>query len=322
MRLFRQLLNFIAAVALIAAAIGLVAVAFGYVLAGAWEYEKPKEDSRQETWMEVNGEPMHLTVKGPQNGPVMILLHGTDVEGSLTFTYNIEALSKAGIRVIAIDFPGFGYSTRNPALGYMANDQARLLGEIINAMQLKNVTLVGFQRGAAVALEYALQHPEVVARIALISPQVYHDARPLDPGVVSLPVIGRSLMWSRIAGPLLYESRRDLFANPNHLTMDYRKLVAGTTHIVGTNDFRRSWMTDQRRDRITGINRLSEVLSPVLILSGTDDTSPSAGEVRQLVQALQDAEWRELHDTGVYLHQEDIEQTNQRLIEFGLRGTR
>ena len=71
MRLFRQLLNFIAAVALIAAAIGLAAVA---AAAGAWEYEKPKEDSRQETWMEVNGEPMHPTVVYPQNGPVMILL--------------------------------------------------------------------------------------------------------------------------------------------------------------------------------------------------------------------------------------------------------
>ena len=66
-------------------------------------------------------------------------------------------------------------------------------------------------------------------------------------------------------------------------------------------------MTDQRRDRITGINRLSEVLSPVLILLAR--MIPA----RQLVNAPARPcrmEWRELHDTGVCLHQEDIEQTN------------
>ncbi len=322
MRLLRFIVNIVLAVILLCAASFVLATGYGYVAADAWEYEEPVQADRAETWLQVNGQPVHLTVAGPETGPVLVFVHGSDVEGGLTFASNIKALGLSGLRVIAIDFPGFGYSTRDTSLGYMAADQVRLLDQVLTTLGATQVTLVGFQRGCAVALGYALERSQNVKQIVLISPLVYHDARQLSSVAVSIPAVGKSLIWARNAGPLLDRSRRSGYADPTRFTDSLRETILSTTHISGTTSFQLTWMRDAREDSIAGLSDLGDLTMPVLILVGEQDKTSSAQEAEQLARTLADVTLVKLPDTGYYVHQDAYSEANQRLIQLGLHGIR
>lgn len=69
---------------------------------------------------------------------------------------------------VALDLPGFGRSDKGGHLDYSLPGLARATAELIEALELGPVALVGHGWGAAVALETAAGSP--VARLALIEP--------------------------------------------------------------------------------------------------------------------------------------------------------
>ncbi|MHB1355906.1 MAG: alpha/beta fold hydrolase [Anaerolineae bacterium] len=322
MRLLRLIGTIIQAVLLISLSVLVLGTGYGYIAAGASEYAAPQQEKLEGQWLLVNGAPVHVVVAGPENGPVAVLLHGSDIEGALSFKANIKALGLAGVRVIALDFPGFGYSTRDPALGYMVADQTRLLEQVLITLNAKQVTLIGFQRGCAVALEYASNQPQNVKQIALISPVVYSSARPLANWVASMPVLGRALLWARLGGPLMPYERRSRFYDPSLVTPAYRSTIQGTTPITGTLAFQLIWLRDVRDDIIEALPTLDSLRIPTLILSGGADHSLAAQEAERLDQTLPDVKLVVMPDAGYYVHQEANVDVNQSLVSFCLRGTR
>lgn len=322
MRLLRLIGTIIQAVLLIALSALVLGTGYGYIAAKASEYTAPQQDGLEGQWLVVNGAPVHIVVVGPENGPIAVLLHGSDIEGSLTFKASIKALGLAGVRVIAIDFPGFGYSTRDPALGYMVADQSRLLEQVLIALNAKQVTLIGFQRGCAVALEYASTQPQNVKQIALISPVVYSSARPLANWVASMPVLGRALLWARLGGPLMPYERRSGFFDPSLVTSAYRETIKETTPITGTLAFQLLWLRDVREDVIEALPNLDGLRIPTLILSGGADHGQAAHDAERLDQTLPDVKLVVMPDVGYYVHQEASVDVNQALVSFCLREIR
>jgi pimeloyl-ACP methyl ester carboxylesterase len=112
----------------------------------------------------VNGIELGYEVFG--EGEPLVLLHGGF--GSLEmFGPNIELLA-AGRRVVGVDLQSHG---RSPAADRplrfesMADDIAALVGEL----GLERAAVMGFSLGGGVALRTALQHPQVVERLVLVS---------------------------------------------------------------------------------------------------------------------------------------------------------
>jgi pimeloyl-ACP methyl ester carboxylesterase len=322
MRLLRLIGSILQAAILIALSALVLGTGYGYIAASASEYAAPQQDGLEGQWLLVNGAPVHIVVAGPENGPIAVLLHGSDIEGALTFKDNIKALGLAGVRVIALDFPGYGYSTRDPALGYMVADQARLVEQVLITLKASQVTLIGFQRGCAVALEYASTQPQNVKQIVLISPLVYTSARPLANWVASMPILGRALLWARLSGPLMLNERRSGFFDPSLVTTAFRDTVLGTTSITGTLAFQLLWMRDVRVDLIEALPTLADLHIPTLILGGSADHSLSAQDAERLNQILPDAKLVVLPDAGYYVHQEVSADVNRTLISFCLQGIR
>jgi pimeloyl-ACP methyl ester carboxylesterase len=322
MRLLRLIGTIIQAVLLIAISIFVLGTGYGYIAASASEYAAPQQEGIEGQWLLVNGNPVHVILAGPEAGPVAVLLHGSDVEGALTFKANIKALGLAGVRVIALDFPGYGYSTRDPSLGYMVADQARLLEQVLITLKATRVTLIGFQRGCAVALEYASTQPQNVKQIVLISPVVYSSARPLANWVASVPVLGRALLWAWLAGPLMTYERRLGFYDPSLVTATYLSTIKSTTPITGTLAFQLLWMRDVRQDTIEALNTLDGLRIPTLILAGGTDRSLAAQDAEHLNQVLPDVKLVVMPDVGYYAHQEASTDVNRALISFCLQGIR
>lgn len=322
MRLLRMAANLVMALVLIVLTAGVFAVGYAYVAVDAWEYEEPLQENREGTWLQVNGEPVHLSVAGPENGPAVVLLHGSDIEGGLTFHPNIKALGLAGVRVIAVDFPGYGYSTRAQDLGYMTADQVYLLEQLLTALNIRQVTLVGFQRGCAVALGYALEHSQDVRQVALISPLVYEAATPLPRWAASLPILGKALIWGTTGGPLMSRTRARAMHDPSILTAAYREQVIGPTHIRGTNAFQLAWLRDKRQDLIPALQDLRDLRIPIVIYRGEYDSGQTARDAAKLAQVLTDVKVVEFAGVGRYVHQEAAQLMNNRLVQFGLHGIR
>jgi haloalkane dehalogenase len=113
----------------------------------------------------VGGLRMAYVSAGPADGPVALLLHG---EPSWSFLYRkvLPVLADAGIRAIAPDLVGFGRSDKPPsaAHSYAAHvEWVRALA--FDALDLRDVTVVGQDWGGLIGLRLAAEHPDRVARI-------------------------------------------------------------------------------------------------------------------------------------------------------------
>jgi pimeloyl-ACP methyl ester carboxylesterase len=102
-------------------------------------------------------------------GPLVVLLHGFP-EFWFGWRFQIPALAAAGFRVVAPDLRGYNLSSR-PA-GVAAYDVTRLaldVRDLIRERGAESAFLAGHDWGAGVAWVTAMNHPEVVQRLAILN---------------------------------------------------------------------------------------------------------------------------------------------------------
>lgn len=102
---------------------------------------------------------------GTQGTPV-ILLHGggSSIE---VWEHNIEALAK-NHRVFAFDMVGTGLSDK-PAVTYSLDYQLQFLRAFLDTLDIQKADLIGNSMGGSIALKFALESPEQVSKLGLIS---------------------------------------------------------------------------------------------------------------------------------------------------------
>jgi pimeloyl-ACP methyl ester carboxylesterase len=103
-------------------------------------------------------------------GPPIVLLHGL----TATRRYVVmgsRLLERSGRRVIAYDARGHGCSALAPAAdAYGYERLARDLLAVMDALEIERATLAGASMGAQTIVRFALEHPERVAALGLITP--------------------------------------------------------------------------------------------------------------------------------------------------------
>lgn len=124
--------------------------------------------------VDVEGERVHLFDLGPRDSalPPVVLIHGASVNLLDMKLALGEDLAKTR-RVIMVDRPGRGYSTR-PEDGWKLDRQARLIRNAVKASGVERPIVVGQSFGGAVALSYALQFQDELAGLVLLAP-VSHE---------------------------------------------------------------------------------------------------------------------------------------------------
>lgn len=94
---------------------------------------------------------LHVDDLGGSGRPV-VLIHGWPLSGE-AFADAVPALSAAGYRVVTYDRRGFGRSDK-PARGYTYDTLAEDLHTLLEALELTDVTLVGFSMGGGEVARY------------------------------------------------------------------------------------------------------------------------------------------------------------------------
>jgi len=113
--------------------------------------------------------------EGTANGHTVVLFHGMNF-GGFYWGGPIDALRKAGFRVIVPDQIGFGRSSK-PIMPYNFQDMARNSHLLIESLKLDKVMIVGHSMGGMLAARYATQYPSNVERIVIYNPIGLTDPR-------------------------------------------------------------------------------------------------------------------------------------------------
>src|SRR5205085_6759479 len=108
-----------------------------------------------------------------------------------------ERLAKTR-RVILVDRPGHGWSTREHFSDSTPQPQARMIAEALQQLGIGRAVVVAHSWSGALALRIALDHPDRVAGLVMLAPVAY----PWPGGVsqynyaVTTPVIGPLLAYT------------------------------------------------------------------------------------------------------------------------------
>lgn len=101
----------------------------------------------------------HMAYRESGRGPTVVLLHGNPTS---SYVWRDVIPHLAGHhRVLAPDLIGMGDSGK-PDIAYRFADHARYLDAWFDALDLRDVVLVGYDWGGSLAMDWAARHPEKV----------------------------------------------------------------------------------------------------------------------------------------------------------------
>ena len=126
---------------------------------------------------EINGYRMHYEVFGDDNAPALVLIHGGlgGGDGSRdTINRQADALSEK-YRCVFYDRRACGDSD-TPADGYDMANCARDLRELLTHLGIAKAHILGSSAGGPIAMQFALDYPELTDTLILINTMSYSEA--------------------------------------------------------------------------------------------------------------------------------------------------
>jgi len=216
-------------------------------------------------------------------GPVALFVHGVPLNG-YHWRHVIEKVRHRR-RCIAIDLMGLGYSEIAPEQDVSFAAQARMIAEVVDALGIDEIDLVGNDSGGAVAQIFAATNSERLRSLVLTNCDV-HDGWP-PPQVLPLMERARNGTLAAVFQPLL--DRPDLararfargesvpmfrsFSDPNVLTDEIirlylQPLLSSPRRIAA---FERYWLGFDNAQTVAIHESLKRLKVPTLIVWGLAD---------------------------------------------------
>lgn len=120
----------------------------------------------EEICYDIGEQSIHGLACGDAQAPVLLCLHGW-LDNAASFTPLMSYLD--GFRVIAIDWPGHGFSSHRGAdAHYHFIDWVFDLAQLFDINGWENIDIIGHSMGGMVASAFAAAFPEKVARLHLL----------------------------------------------------------------------------------------------------------------------------------------------------------
>ncbi|MBF4581802.1 alpha/beta hydrolase [Curtobacterium sp. VKM Ac-2865] len=245
----------------------------------------------------------------------LLLLHG--VAGSwTTWTPLLRAADGFEDRgLVLVDLPGWG-SSPAPAVPLSTDDAVRVLGEVLDALGLDAVDVVGHSMGAFVAMHCAVAMPERIRSVALVSGTTFataHAARHPLFGLVALPaftLLRAGLAVTRGAAvPLLRALAAvgllRLLAAPvfTHVGWLDRSVLDAFVEELRPEGF----LAAARAGAAYDTDRWRGITVPVTAIAGRDDVFARVSDLARLVGVLPRVRTVLLEDCGHFAHVEHPE---------------
>jgi 3-oxoadipate enol-lactonase len=110
---------------------------------------------------------LHYLDPNPLGSPVVLLLHGLGANSS-SWLLQFDPLIAAGFRPIATDTPGFGESPYD-GKGWSIARSAAAMANLLQDLKVGPAQVVGISMGGTIAQQIALDFPQRVRKLVLVS---------------------------------------------------------------------------------------------------------------------------------------------------------
>lgn len=230
-------------------------------------------------FFDVTGAHLHVVDLGPRDaaGPPIVLVHGASSNlGSMRVPLG-DLLAK-NHRVILIDRPGHGWSTRSENLSPAL--QAKMIDDVLGQLQIERAIVVVHSLAGVLGLRMALDYPRRVAGLVSLAGVAY----PWPGGVgtynavVTTPVVGPLLAHTITLplGLLLAEpGTRSVFA-PQAMPDDYMAKSAIPLLLRPREFLANAWDLVTLKAAVTEqASRYGELRMPVVAITGDADNTVS-----------------------------------------------
>lgn len=254
----------------------------------------------------------------------MVLLHGYPQTGHM-WRKVMPALAQR-FTVVAPDLRGYGDSDRPPA-GYDKRTMAADIAELIRALDIQPVILVGHDRGARVAHRFALDHPALLTRLVLldIAPTYdifesidQHRARRVWHWFFhQVPDLPEALTAGREEIYLRYLYRAWAF-NPAAIEEEAIQEYVRCFRQPGAmraafEDYRAGATIDLEHD---GADRHKKIAAPTLVLWGANRTAQAADILAVWKPRCERVEGHAIADCGHFIPEEQPAALVDAILEF------
>lgn len=245
---------------------------------------------------------IHVLVEG--KGFATLFVHGFG--GDLHGWDALCARRPAGRQYIRPDLRGFGRSVaRSGHPFHHADDLAALL----DALHIECCDLVGLSMGGAVSIRLALEHPERVRSLALLSTGLAGWDWSEEWRILWRPIAAAAREGDMILAKALWRDH-PMFESLRG-TPAFPAFEAEMARFSG-----REWVEDRQAQVPSDLERLHRLSMPILLLTGGRDTADLRVIADLIAATAPDVRRHVRSDLGHMLHLEDPDWCHDRLTEF------
>lgn len=247
----------------------------------------------------------------PSSRGDVIFIHGSGpgASGWSNFQFNIDAFTEAGYRVLVIDLPGYGFTSKPQDAQYTLDFFVGYLKEFVDSLDLQQCILIGNSLGGAIATGFTLQYPQQVSQLILMATggleerEVYFQTEGIQAMTqypMGSPEFTKEVL-RKLLGLLVFDNK--------HVTDE---LLEQRWHIL----------QQQNPQAIVSMvipnltERLGEIRCPVLGFWGADDKFCPISGARTLIDNCQDAKVNMLTQCGHWVMVEYADYFNQQCLSF------
>jgi pimeloyl-ACP methyl ester carboxylesterase len=256
-----------------------------------------------------------------QGDQVILMIHGlgSNAKGWLQ---NIPELSKQ-YRVIAVDLPGYGKSDKGH-YEYTLSFYAQVLTELLGKLHVDKAVWMGHSMGGQIAMVGALNHPDMVDKLVLISPAGFEEFTDGEGDWMRKAVSPEFVKDTTIRGIAV-----NLKSNFHRAPVEADFMITDRIQVRGARDFDNyCYAVAENVEAMLDepvLERLGEIKQPVLVIFGeTDRLIPNrflhggytADIARQGADLLPNARLVTLPECGHFAQFEKPEAVNATVKDF------
>jgi pimeloyl-ACP methyl ester carboxylesterase len=274
--------------------------------------------SRELKQIEIDGTPVNYVDVGSGDQDPVVLVHGLGGQWQ-NWLENIPRLAEDR-RVVAMDLQGFGLTPEpDDDEGMSIPRYARCVNALCDKLGLEKIDLIGNSMGGFVAAEVAIQFPERVSRLVLVSAAGISSAETLQAPILAFGRVATAIATNSVARhrrlaarPITRHISLALVArHPRLLKADlaYEGFFKGAGKPGFDNGLRASLEYDFR-------DRLPEVKVPTLIVWGEKDSIIPVRDADEFERLIEDSRKVVMKDTGHVPMAERPRAFNEVVTEF------
>ncbi|KAG1366776.1 2-hydroxy-6-oxononadienedioate/2-hydroxy-6- oxononatrienedioate hydrolase [Cocos nucifera] len=241
----------------------------------------------------------------------IVLLHGFD-SSCLEWRYTLPLLEDAGFETWAVDILGWGFSDLEMLPPSNVAAKREHLFQLWRLYIQRPMVLVGPSLGAAVAIDFAANHPEEVSMLVLIDASVYAE------GTGTMTKLPRAFAYAGVS--VLKSIPLRFYVN----TLAFNKVSFGSaldSANVGRLHCLLPWWEDTTVDfMVSGgydvSGQIKQIKQKSLIIWGEDDRIISSTNALRLQKDLQNSVLHQIPECGHIPHVEKPKSAAESILEF------